>query len=538
MSRARTSRYLGAVAAAAALAVVVQSGALGAGPLRITEPVRVTNRDVNPTRTWGSPTVLIDPDDPLHVFAASVEMRTRVCHLFSSQDGGQTWARMENTPALPSYPFCFHTSGGVTQTPLAWGRDGTLYYALAGWDTQDGGPNVNMSALLARSPDLGKTWETVVARDNRGKQGPETENTRPVSGLAVDSRTGTDDIVYVAYRRNVPRAQPSIAETSWVVTSTDGGKTFGGPVSVTGNYFDDKANMPAEVPEDRKVRGNFGERNPLATVDDEGNLYVLWYRVTIGITPSPNFAMYLSKSTDRGKSFTVHRVSPDTPNVGAQGLAWSPQGGAEGTLHVVYHAKLGQTQGDSDIIYQRSTDGGQTWSEQQVVSDDIPTLLRAQFNPNLSVAPDGRVDVVWWDFRDDPGTYSNDVYYTYSTDNGRSWAKNIRVTDRSINRLIGPWSNGFDMRQPPGIASNNAFAMVVWDDTRNGDEIGQAQDIYGSAVQFAAVTGGLSNTIKYVLAGLVGVAVVGLILLVVAMARGPRAPAVERRAQKNEKVQA
>ncbi len=187
-------------------------------------------------------------------------------------------------------------------------------------------------------------------------------------------------------------------------------------------------------------------------------------------------------------------------------------------MHVVYEDKPGQTQGDRDIFYRRSLDAGKTWSAPRFLHDDDPKLLIGQFIPNLRVASDGRLDAAWWDFRNDPGTYVNDVYYTSSTDNGATWTKNVRVTDRSINRKIGTWSNNFDMRQPPGIASTDAFALLAWDDTRHGDAIGQAQDVYAAAVQYRQVAGGAPKTVKYLLAGIVGLLVVGLILLGVALA--------------------
>jgi hypothetical protein len=84
------------------------------------------------------------------------------------------------------------------------------------------------------------------------------------------------------------------------------------------------------------------------------------------------------------------------------------------------------------------------------------------------VAPNGRLDAIWWDFRNDPGLFANDVYYSWSTDNGATWSPNERVTDRLIRRRLGVWSNGFDQRQPPGVASSDALAVFVWDDTRDG----------------------------------------------------------------------
>ncbi|HWB71694.1 MAG TPA: sialidase family protein [Egibacteraceae bacterium] len=528
------------VVLAMAFVLVAQSAALAADPLRITDPVQVTEGDLVPTRTYSSPYLAIDPQNPLNAVAAFVDMRARRCGLLRSTDGGQSWVQLDSAPSLPSYPFCFHTSGGVTQTPLAFGKNGTLYYALSAWDTQDGGNRRNISVALARSDDLGDTWETTLVRDTRGFEDDQAENNRPVSGVAVDT-SGDTDVVYVAWRANFPTADPSLPSEPMVAVSTDGGRTFSEPINATADFFEDESVIAdelefveenAEEPPDEPITSqNFGGGNPQLAVADNGTVYVLWQQATTGLEPRPDVPMYLSKSTDRGATWTISEVSPPSNWYGGPVLRWSPEGGPEGSLHVVYENKIDQTQGDRDIHHRRSTDGGSTWSDDTILHDDDPEQLIGQFIPNLSVAPNGRLDAVWWDFRHDPGTYQNDVYYTYSTDNGVTWSQNIRVTDRSINRKIGPWSNNFDMRQPPGVASAEDYALFGWDDTRNGDPVGQAQDIFSSAVQFSVLEGGTPNALKYVLAGVIGLVVVGIVLLILAMATRRRAgppPETER----------
>ena len=39
--------------------------------------------------------------------------------------------------------------------------------------------------ILARSDDLGETWEHTLVRNNRGKEGAQVENIRPMTGIAV-----------------------------------------------------------------------------------------------------------------------------------------------------------------------------------------------------------------------------------------------------------------------------------------------------------------------------------------------------------------
>ena len=170
----------------------------------------------------------------------------------------------------------------------------------------------------------------------------------------------------------------------------------------------------------------------------------------------------------------------------------------------------------------------ETWTQPKAVNDDNASALNTQLLPNLSVAPDGRLDMVWWDFRNDPGTHLNDVYHSVSNDNGQTWSPNRRITDQSINRKYGSWSTGFDMRQPPGIASTNDFTLIAWDDTRDADPVGQAQGLYGTALQYQVLGSG-SNAAKYALAGVVGLGAVGLVVLLLALLTG-RTAGPQRRA--------
>jgi hypothetical protein len=256
--------------------------------------------------------------------------------------------------------------------------------------------------------------------------------------------------------------------------------------------------------------------------------------MVIGVVPPPWRGLYLSRSTDQGRTFTVTPVVPGHSSLYNHVLQWSPEGGQQGSLHLVYESKIPTDQGDRDITYRRSTDGGATWTEPKILNDDDPELLAGQYIPNLSVAPDGRLDAVWWDFRDDPGMGFNDVYLTSSGDNGTTWTPNVRITDRSIDRKFGPWGNGFDMRQPPGVLGMEAYTVVAWDDTRNGTPEAEAQDIYTTLVQWRDLPPARSPVLVYVLAGVCGLLLGGLVLTVAAVRirRSPKSSSIRERVDK------
>lgn len=527
----RSRRGLAAGLLSAALSAGLAGTSVATDPPRLTRPVQATLEDLAPARTYTAPYLVVDPDDDDVLFAATAELRSRTCRVLRSNDAGLTWRLLDAFPSPKSYPFCSTSSGMLTQTPMAFGRDRTLYYAMSGWDTQDGGPGGSVSVILSRSNDLGANWESTVVRDARGKTGPQTESHSAVASLAVDTEAGDSDVVYVGWRASYPQAPPlpgglRALRPPLVAVSTDGGKTFGEPVDVSSFY---KKTVKGPTGADLPI--GMGFTAPSLTLDDKGTLYVVYPAAAPAAfpptAPPDKLPMLLAKSTDRGKTFTVTEVGdPLNHNEGVQIVQWTPAGGADGTLHIIYEDKPDQTErsADRDIYYQRSTDAGRTWSRPHKLNDDEPRDLRVQVTPNLTVTDDGRVEAAWWDFRNDPGSFVNDVYMATSEDNGRTWGPNLRVTDQSINRKLGVWSNGYDIRQPPGLAATDAITVVAWDDTRLATPVTEGQDIFVRGVQYKALGASSASAAPYVIAAIGGLALAGLVLLVMGRRRRDVSP--------------
>ena len=84
--------------------------------------------------------------------------------------------------------------------------------------------------------------------------------------------------------------------------------------------------------------------------------------------------------------------------------------------------------GPSDqLIFGRSTDGGVTWGGYIRVNDDpIDSPERHdtfRWFPTMSVAPNGRIDVIWNDGRASPLTPLTELYYSKSLDGGETWSE-------------------------------------------------------------------------------------------------------------------
>ncbi len=561
-------RYGRRLVVAGLACLALAPGVVGAAPDKAplgppTQPVHATKGDEDPQRTYSGPFLAVDPTNSDNVVASFADFRSRRCGLMRSTDGGQSWRRLDSSPANASYPYCMSNNSNIFQGPLAFGRNSTLYYGLAGWDVQDRavGSGGNVNILLARSTDLGDTWQTTIVRNVRGAEGEKVENNRPVGSVAVDTKSAGDDIVYITWQYSTPFVTAPNANPirPVVAVSTNGGRAFGDPVNIAEPAWADPANRQKALaspsattttlapgattttlakPEGSRAAqpdqaANFGGRNPAITVDNEGNAYALWFNTGANLAPGIVTGEWVSKTSDNGKTWTVSQAGPMTPYTGGVGrIAWSPGGGPDGTVHIVSQVNPSVTPQNTggiaavvDVAYKQSTDGGRTWTEPKILSDDDPKDMFVSVIPMISVAPNGRVDVAFWDTRSDPGIRGNDVYYTYSNDDGKTWSKNQRITDRTIDRKFGVWGNNFDMSSPPAVASTNAYALFGWDDTRASDPTAPSnaglgagvQDIYTAAVQFEVVGSGTSSAVKFALAAVAGLLVVGLILLAVSV---------------------
>jgi hypothetical protein len=99
------------------------------------------------------------------------------------------------------------------------------------------------------------------------------------------------------------------------------------------------------------------------------------------------------------------------------------------------------------VLYKNSSDGGLTWSSERWLS---PNSIMA-FNP--SIAADGSgVCVAWNDNRD--GNY--EIYFSKSSDNGSSWGPETRLTDDPNLQLF------------PSVAVSGQEVHLVWEDERFG----------------------------------------------------------------------
>jgi hypothetical protein len=279
--------------------------------------------------------------------------------------------------------------------------------------------------------------------------------------------------------------------------------------------------------------GICSNQGPSIAIGPAGNLYIGWEGTTGGAfakTPKSFSGAAFASSSDFGKTFSKARfavtyspfVSEQFSGNGARecgdGPFACPTGftfprfdlagpflaadNVHGTVVMAFEAA--QSDGQGQIEYAFSTDGGSTWSS--------PALLDGnssghQFFPFLT-ASNGRVSAIWYDSRGDsnysattaPCNNSNgatnaclNVRYAESGDGGQTWSSSTQVTDAPTN----PNYEQFGGRLVPffgdyiTVAAQGDTVGAVWTDQR--DTVGAADpsgDNDGADVSGDPETGG------------------------------------------------
>jgi hypothetical protein len=119
--------------------------------------------------------------------------------------------------------------------------------------------------------------------------------------------------------------------------------------------------------------------------------------------------------------------------------------GAGGLLHVVWRD---HRDGNAEIYYKRSTDGGTVWEQ------DVRLTNNSSSSSSPSVSAYGNfVHVVWVDNRDG----NNEIYYKRSTNGGLNWENDFRLTNDGANS------------EYPLVDASGLNVNIVWTDERDGN---------------------------------------------------------------------
>ncbi|MFG0284969.1 MAG: hypothetical protein ACF8R7_11150, partial [Phycisphaerales bacterium JB039] len=343
------------------------------------------------------PSIAIDPTAPNRIAIGwrqfdTIASNFRQAGIGWSNDGGRTWrAGTLDRGTFRSDPV------------LAADGLGRFYY----YSLQE-----SFVCDMFISDDGGQSWTSPIPAYGGDK-----------AWIAVD-RTGTasDGALYAFWDHY------GCCEDDWFTRSFDRGASFERPVPIAGqpiwgtvDYLPDGDLLIAG----RKLSTG---REFVVARSDTAKL--------VGMTPA------FSVSEPNLGGVFLYFVG-GTPNPGGLlGQVWVATDRSGGPAHGnAYVLSSVDPPGDDpmDVMFTRSEDGGLTWSAPVRINDDAGKNW--QWFGTMSVAPNGRIDVIWNDTRDSGVENLSALYYSSSDDGGRTWSANQKLSDTFDSHIGRPQQN-------------------------------------------------------------------------------------------------
>jgi len=487
--------------------MVIGAGAVGvsvAGQTQQASSVVGSDFPINPgARNPGdisannSPALARNPLRPHNLVVASrIDSPEYSCGLYVSLNGGRRWSATRVPIPKGEEPKCFAPD-------VTFARDGTMYMSYV---TLRGAGNVPHAAWLVRSKDGGRTLSQPAK-----VLGPRAFQVR----LTADpTRAGRLYLTWLQAAQTGLFSFVSPGNPIRFARSDDGGATWRRPVRVSSPA---RARVVAPAP----AVGRDGEIYVLhLDLGDDRLDYEGEHRGRGGRPYAGPFKLVLSRSQDGGatwaESVVEDRIVPTERFVvflpPFPSVAVDPR---SGRIYAGFHdGRLG----DPDVWVWSLPRGGRSWEGPVRVNDTRERDSSSQYLPRLAVAPNGRLDVVYYDRRADPRDARNDVSLQSSADSGKSFGERVLLSGRPFDSRIGSGSE----RQMPdignrlGLLSGDAGAFAVWSDTRGGTVDSNKQDIAGALVAFSE-RAGLGKPARYGLRyGGIALALAGLALFLAA----------------------
>lgn len=445
--------------------VALRLGGATARAVGVNLPVDVDRaRDALDASATNSPVVVANPRQAGQLFLVSrIDTPRFGCAMYASDDGGSTWQPIV-APAPPASHVmpCFAPDA-------AFGPDGTLYVSFTSGGPVEGQGMAPDGVWMTTSHDGGRTFTTPAQAG-----GPLAFQVR----LAADPQTSGR--IYLAWLQAAATARWGLVGTANPIVATrsdDHGATWSPAARVSAET---RSLVVAPAP----VVTAGGEL--LVAYLDVGDDRLDYHGAHEGRGGEPYpgpWWLIAARSSDGGAAWKesvidhlvptqrFHQLFPPTPTVAASG----------GHAYVAFpDGRLG----DADVWLWASTDGGRQWSAAHRVNDARPG---DQYVPALAIAPDGRVDVMYYDRRADPRGTRNEVSLQSSADHGGSFGPRIRLSDRSFDSHIG---FGADMGMPElgsrlALVAQDGGDLAVWADTRAGTSASTRQDLARAVVAIA-----------------------------------------------------
>lgn len=370
-----------------------------------------------------------NPLDPLNLVGGANDYRNGEVDagFYYSRDGGVTWG--DGTIFEPT----FEAQGDPA---VAFCANGYVFYSFISFDRSSD----NNGLFAARSIDGGENWPLVTPiAQNFGSFVPFEDK----EYIACDTTSSPyQNTVYVSWT-HFP-ANPGRPSSIYFSRSTDDGVTFTNPMVISDNG---------------------GVQGSVPAVGPNGEVYVIWQ--------GPSSRFYLDVSMDGGVTFgadkTVAQITgiSDSPCYRRNSFpTFNVDRSADLYSGSIYVAWSDNRNGDPDIYFTYSRDGGNVWSAAIRLNTDHTGNGRDQFFPWLSVDDKSRVNVIWYDARNDPGNQKLEVWGAVSRDGGQSFDTNFLISDVPFDPCLDSFLGDYN----GVVATPNDRIYPLWTDLRSGEE--------------------------------------------------------------------
>ena len=369
--------------------------------------------------------------------------------IYSTSDGGATW---RGSDTCSGAPINFH--GG--DPGIAIDRNGTFILTRLGRE-----PFVGLYSHY--SYDQGVTW-------------------------SAQKVISTDDLERAALATDANPASTYYGRTyaAWVKFAT--------PFPVMLSYTDNGAQswVVQKQVNNPTTRSGGGD----LAVGPNGEVYACWAGVT-DVSPFKEVQVGFASSLNGGaewhvteNAFAVNGITgilANKSNIRVNGLPSiavdTTHGPHRGWIYIVTGQKgLAPAGNDPDIILNRSTDGGQTWSAGIRVNHDALNNGKTQYFPNLHVDKYGALNIIFYDDRTTT-TDSTGVFLARSSDGGDTW-KEYEISDHHFKPApIGGLGQGYQ-GDIIDLTSNDTRLWTVWMDNSSG-----VYQVWADPIDFSAING-------------------------------------------------
>ena len=438
-----------------ALVGAEQDDAQSLQPTDFKDPAYEVAETVTPTKAVpeAEEHIAVDPNKDQNLIAVVSDFsqkRNRTRYAVSSENGKKDSWKDDFVPLETSDGNTWYENADPV---VAMDRNGTVYLA-----------DLYNTLILQgeRVPNTDGLYVSVQQFNDLADGGFKSAQTYPVLPANTDPKTNMEEDkewiavdnsdskykgnIYVVWLHLVNAGRDSETTQVLLSRSTDGGKTWSKPP--------EKVTEPTAR---RVVKG------PQVAIGPKGEVYVVYLDVSrfqqarLWIAKASNGEEKLGPAKPILKPF---RPLPFTfPDAfyklnSFPALAVSPTTGA---LAIVYSDNKSndpsKTNAEVELIV--STDGGDTFSDPQVINDDS---TGQQFLPALTADRQGIFHASWFDTRNSKGNNELlDVFATYTKDDGKTLAHNARVTSRQIDVGMEVFIGDYC-----GTAAGGGFAHPVW----------------------------------------------------------------------------